>query len=81
MLQKAQHSAQELRDKPLSKEWSQVSVKGSKSSERGAVDNEESDSDDSIGPTLPGQESGRRHRAGPAIPSVQDLELKRGIAQ
>jgi hypothetical protein len=41
---------------------------------------EESDSDDSIGPTLPGQEGARRRggRMGPSIPNMQDLELKRG---
>jgi hypothetical protein len=41
---------------------------------------EESDSDDSIGPTLPGQEGarGRGGRMGPSIPNMQDLELKRG---
>jgi hypothetical protein len=41
---------------------------------------EETDSDDSIGPTLPGQEGarGRGGRMGPSIPNMQDLELKRG---
>merc|ERR1712098_1017198 len=40
---------------------------------------EESDSDDSIGPALPGQESrSRGSRKGPSIPNMQDLELKRG---
>jgi len=43
--------------------------------ERNTAD--ESDSDDSIGPTLPGQE-GRGGRMGPSIPNMQDLELKRG---
>jgi hypothetical protein len=39
----------------------------------------DSDTDDSIGPTLPGQEGGPRgRRAGPSIPNMQDLELKRG---
>jgi len=39
---------------------------------------EESDSDDSIGPALPGQESrSRGSRKGPSIPNIQDLELKR----
>lgn len=37
---------------------------------------DESDSDDSIGPTLPGQE-GRGSRMGPSIPNIQDPELKR----
>ncbi len=42
-------------------------------------DLEESDSDDSIGPTLPGQEiKSRGRRKGPSIPNMQDLELKRG---
>jgi hypothetical protein len=41
---------------------------------------EDSDSDDSIGPTLPGQEGTRERggRMGPSIPNMQDLELKRG---
>ena len=38
-----------------------------------------SESDDEIGPTLPGQESrSRAGRMGPSIPNMQDLELKRG---
>jgi hypothetical protein len=41
---------------------------------------EESESDDSVGPTLPGEERpARRSRVGPSIPNMQDLELKRGI--
>jgi hypothetical protein len=39
----------------------------------------DTDSDDSVGPTLPGQEDrSRRGRTGPSIPNMQDLELKRG---
>lgn len=39
---------------------------------------DEDDSDDSIGPVLPGQESrARAGRVGPSIPNMQDLELKR----
>ncbi|KAH6707664.1 hypothetical protein BKA61DRAFT_738971 [Leptodontidium sp. MPI-SDFR-AT-0119] len=39
---------------------------------------EDSDSDDSIGPALPGQEiKSRGGRKGPSIPNMQDLELKR----
>ncbi|TVY76078.1 Uncharacterized protein LSUE1_G005435 [Lachnellula suecica] len=42
---------------------------------------DDSDSDDSIGPTLPGQESrSRGDRMGPSIPNMQDLELKREMA-
>jgi hypothetical protein len=41
---------------------------------------EESDSDDSVGPALPGSEGrSRRNRFGPSIPNMQDLELKRGM--
>jgi len=43
---------------------------------------EESSGDDLVGPTLPGQDVAMRKgsmRAGPAIPNLQDLELKRGI--
>lgn len=40
---------------------------------------EDSDSDDSIGPTLPGRDHpSRTSRMGPSIPNMQDLELKRG---
>jgi hypothetical protein len=40
---------------------------------------EESSSDDEVGPALPGKVSRSRRRVGPAIPGFQDLELKRGI--
>ena len=40
----------------------------------------DSESDDSVGPMLPGQEDrSKRKRPGPSIPNMQDLELKRGI--
>lgn len=40
---------------------------------------EESDSDEAVGPALPGQDArSRRNRVGPSIPNMQDLELKRG---
>ncbi|RFU35352.1 hypothetical protein B7463_g985, partial [Scytalidium lignicola] len=45
-----------------------------------AGDADTSSDDDSIGPTLPGQESrsrGSSSRMGPSIPNIQDLELKR----
>ncbi|RDW72042.1 hypothetical protein BP5796_08076 [Coleophoma crateriformis] len=39
---------------------------------------EDSDSDDSVGPALPGQETrSRRNMLGPSIPNMEDLELKR----
>jgi hypothetical protein len=39
----------------------------------------DSESDDEIGPALPGQEGrSRAGRMGPSIPNMQDLELKRG---
>jgi hypothetical protein len=38
------------------------------------------DSDSSVGPTLPGKEHvSRTKRSGPSIPNMQDLELKRGM--
>lgn len=43
---------------------------------RQAARDNDSNSDDSIGPTLPGQEA-RGSRMGPSIPKMQDLELKR----
>ncbi|RDW66164.1 hypothetical protein BP6252_09799 [Coleophoma cylindrospora] len=43
-----------------------------------AVADEDSDSDDSVGPALPGQEPrSRRNMLGPSIPNMEDLELKR----
>ena len=48
---------------------------------RKEVRDEESESDDSVGPALPGQDAhARRSRKGPSIPNFQDLEYKRGIA-
>ncbi|KAI9644510.1 hypothetical protein NHQ30_006531 [Ciborinia camelliae] len=45
------------------------------------VEDDGDDSDDSIGPTLPGQMSkARRNRLGPSIPNMEDLELKREMA-
>ena len=42
---------------------------------------EDSDSDDSIGPVLPGLEgSSRNKRLGPSIPNMDDLQLKRGMS-
>jgi hypothetical protein len=39
----------------------------------------ESESDEEIGPTLPGQEGrSRGGRMGPSIPRMEDLELKKG---
>jgi hypothetical protein len=44
------------------------------------LDNGDSDSDASIGPTLPGMEGrSRGSKMGPSIPNMQDLELKRGM--
>lgn len=44
------------------------------------VEGDGDDSDDSMGPTLPGEinKSGR-NRPGPSIPNMEDLELRRGI--
>lgn len=47
---------------------------------KGAKSDSSSDSDDSVGPTLPGKERSRGRRPGPSIPSMEDLELKKGIA-
>ncbi len=47
--------------------------------EKDGESRQESDSDKSIGPALPGQEGRSRGRMGPAIPNMQDLELKRGM--
>lgn len=45
--------------------------------QRDGKEGEDSESDDEIGPALPGQEGRSRGRAGPKIPNMQDLELKR----
>ena len=45
------------------------------------VGTEDSSEEDVVGPTLPGQDDSNRRsneRAGPAIPNLQDLELRRG---
>ena len=43
---------------------------------------ESSGDDDDIGPALPNANprTDKRHRSGPAIPSLQDLELRRGMS-
>ena len=77
-LQKAQQSASDEppRNERLRSDVAEVELSHTAAEqERG---DEESDSDDSVGPTLPGQERSRSNRMGPSIPSVQDLELKRG---
>lgn len=52
-----------------------------RSRRREVEDGGNSDSDESIGPTLPGQDArSRGSRMGPSIPGMQDLELKRGTA-
>ncbi len=51
------------------------------SSHQHARRNDESSEDDVVGPALPTSElqrGGRGRRSGPAIPSIQDLELQRG---
>ena len=47
---------------------------------RQEIEDQESDSDDPIGPALPGQERTARSsgRVGPSIPNMQDLELRKG---
>jgi len=41
---------------------------------------QESESDDEVGPMLPGQEGrSRGGRMGPSIPRMEDLELKKGM--
>lgn len=39
---------------------------------------DEESEDDAVGPPLPGELDRRSRAAGPAIPSMQDLELRRG---
>jgi hypothetical protein len=47
---------------------------------KGEAVGEDSGSDESVGPMLPGQKSRwREYRTGPGIPTMQDLELKKGM--
>lgn len=82
-MQKALQSASEPTDdapssgRPRSKVTS-TSAPPSAPAER-QTEEQDSDSDDSVGPTLPGQESrSRGSRMGPSIPNMQDLEFKKG---
>ena len=82
-LQKALQSTSGARvDAPLiERPWSKGKSANapSKAPAERQAEEEDSDSDDSVGPTLPGQESkSRGSRMGPSIPNMQDLELKRG---
>jgi hypothetical protein len=82
-LQKAVRSASEYDSNPVKEEPPSSAAKATASGEpeqtKREQDAEESDSDDSIGPTLPAQESrSRGSRMGPGIPRMDDLELKRG---
>jgi hypothetical protein len=57
-----------------------VGIKGREYKPSAREEPEESESDDDIGPTLPGQESrSRSGRMGPRIPRMDDLELKKGM--
>lgn len=56
-----------------------MGTKGRESKPSVREEPDESESDDDIGPTLPGQESrSRSGRMGPSIPRMEDLELKNG---
>lgn len=82
-LQKAIASAAEQETQSRDDSYRPAQESSRKRSEnvpREEVRESESDSDDSVGPALPGQESrSRRSRKGPSIPNLQDLELKRGL--
>ena len=54
---------------------SERAVDGRGTTDRHGADD---DSEEEIGPALPGQERTRDGRMGPSIPDMQDLELKRG---
>jgi hypothetical protein len=84
-LQKAQQSEPTLADNARASMRGQMPRSPVKSTNispramRREVILEESDSDESVGPALPGQDArSRRNRVGPSIPNMQDLELKRG---
>ena len=82
-LQKAQDSAASYGNESRSIERSKLTERmpSPQRAESGLVDEDrDSDSGDSVGPTLPGQESRPKSiRMGPSIPNMQDLELMRGI--
>ncbi|TGO90248.1 hypothetical protein BPOR_0072g00050 [Botrytis porri] len=87
-LRKAQESAREYEEE-IARESNPVQSNEppSTSSQRepeqknhGAEDDGD-DSDDSMGPTLPGEiDKSRRNRSGPNIPNMEDLELRREMA-
>ncbi|KAJ8061375.1 hypothetical protein OCU04_010431 [Sclerotinia nivalis] len=87
-LRKAQESAKEYEDEiaresnPIqsNEPSSSFTKRESEYDDLSRVEGDENDSDDSIGPTLPGEmNKARRNRPGPSIPNMEDLELKRGI--
>jgi hypothetical protein len=82
-LQKAVQSAAEPESRSPGGERPRATATVTKSREsRASVreELEESDSNEEIGPTLPGQEGrSRGGRVGPSIPRMQDLELKKGM--
>jgi len=81
MLQRAQQSGTEPapESKPRPKRGEPPGItKLSRSTHVPVNDNDDSGSDDSIGPTLPEQNSrSRSSRLGPSIPNKDDLDLKR----
>lgn len=91
-MHKAIASADEFKEDPRDRDsippWSRQEKEPVREMEQRRIDvreededlNSESNSDDSVGPALPGQENrSRRSRVGPSIPNMQDLELKRGM--
>jgi hypothetical protein len=57
-----------------------IATKGKEERGHEREETERSESDEEIGPTLPGQEGrSRAGRMGPSIPSMQDLELRKGM--
>jgi len=65
---------------PITERPASKSATSIKETQRHAEQDDE-DSDDSIGPALPGQVARfRGNRMGPSIPNMDDLELKRGIS-
>jgi hypothetical protein len=82
MLQKAQQSAATqlgLPSKTQTKSTRTAAPSAGEATTQGVAE-DDTDTDDSIGPTLPGQENrSKGKRTGPSIPNMQDLELRRGI--
>ncbi|KAI9844778.1 MAG: hypothetical protein M1837_005311 [Sclerophora amabilis] len=73
----AREASSRRRDSPdYGAEMPATKPMGNQNQNNDGDDDDDEDDDDVVGPTLPGQES-RSRRTGPAVPTLQDLELRR----